>query len=176
MLETLRDFSLLYRFHDLFEHVTKLIGVRRDDSLAEIGLLPRRRDKGVLVQFQQAGELLLVEDDPAYREALREVLAHDGYHCHGVATALEARRVIEAVKADGRTLNIALIDVRLPDESGLSLARELSAEPGVRCLLMSGWETDAEADDTKTSPPLLLKPFSPDVLLRALAELRGGRS
>lgn len=121
------------------------------------------------------GELLLVEDDPAFREALSEVLVNDGYHCHGAATALEARRVIEAVKADGRTLSIALIDVRLPDESGLKLASELAGDDGVRCLLMSGWEPETP-DGAAKAPPLLLKPFSPDRLLRALAELRGGRS
>lgn len=122
------------------------------------------------------GELLLVEDDPAFREALSEVLANDGYRCLGAATALEARRVIEAVKADGRTLSIALIDVRLPDESGTNLARELSGAANVRCLLMSGWESEPEDGAENGSPPLLLKPFSPDVLLRALSNLRGGRS
>ncbi|HEX6240074.1 MAG TPA: response regulator [Polyangiales bacterium] len=122
------------------------------------------------------GELLLVEDDPAFREALSDVLASDGYHCHGAATALEARRVIEAFKADGRRLSIALIDVRLPDESGLELAHELSTDPGVRCLLMSGWEGEPQEGADKGAPRLLLKPFSPDMLLRALAELRGVRS
>lgn len=118
------------------------------------------------------GELLLVEDDPAYRQALSEVLVSDGYHCHGAASVVEARRLIEALQADGRTL-IALIDVRLPDDSGITLARELSAVPGVRCLLMTGWEPEQFV--SPSLPPVLVKPFSPDVLLRALAELRTGR-
>lgn len=123
---------------------------------------------------EQPGEVLLVEDDPAFREAVSEVLANDGYRCHGAANAVEARRVIEAFRADGRPLSIAVIDVRLPGESGVSLARELSDQAGVRCLLMSGWEATPQEPEA-TAPPLLLKPFSPDTLLRALAELRGER-
>jgi two-component system, response regulator PdtaR len=122
---------------------------------------------------QAAHELLLVEDDPAFREALREVLADDGYRCHGAASVVEARRVIEAIKADGRALTIALIDVRLPGESGTVLARELSGGAGVPCLLMTGWEPDPAAPGAQPAPSVLVKPFSPDVLLRALAGVRG---
>jgi DNA-binding response OmpR family regulator len=123
----------------------------------------------------QARELLLVEDDTAFREALSEVLAGDGYRCHGAASVVEARRVIEAIKADGRALTIALIDVRLPGESGTVLADELSGDAGVPCLLMTGWEPDAVDRSTESIPTVLVKPFSPDVLLRALSSARGER-
>jgi DNA-binding response OmpR family regulator len=120
-------------------------------------------------------DLLLVEDDVAFREALSEVLAQDGYRCYGAASAREARNVIASSSAQGRTLAIAVIDVRLPDGSGAQLAQELAEGTDLSCVLMTGWDPEEPKHQLQGSLHVLVKPFSPDRLLRVLSELRGAR-
>jgi len=122
---------------------------------------------------QTSREILLVEDDAAFRESLSEVLLQDGYHCHGAASVHEARSVIAASSAAGRALAIAVIDVRLPDGSGAQLARELSDHANLACVLMTGWDPDEPRHQLQGSLHVLVKPFAPDTLLRVLSGLRG---
>jgi DNA-binding response OmpR family regulator len=124
---------------------------------------------------QGSREILLVEDDDAFREALSEVLAQEGYHCHGAASASEARRLIASSSAAGHALAIALIDVRLPDGSGAQLARELSDSTDLTCILMTGWDPDEPRQQLQDRLRVLVKPFSPDTLFRVLSELREAR-
>jgi DNA-binding response OmpR family regulator len=114
-------------------------------------------------------ELLLIEDDPGFREALSEALGHSGYHCLAAGSAHEARRLLESGEPKPA---VAVIDVRLPDESGARLASELSREQKLPCILITGWDPDEHTRAAGAGTKLLVKPFSPDTLLRALAELR----
>jgi DNA-binding response OmpR family regulator len=118
-------------------------------------------------------ELLLIEDDPAFREALSEALAHSGYHCRTAASAQEARRLLDSAEQKPAA---AVIDVRLPDENGARLASELSRELKLPCVLITGSEPEEPARIAGSSTPLIVKPFSPDTLLRTLADLRRART
>jgi DNA-binding response OmpR family regulator len=120
-------------------------------------------------------ELLLVEDDAAFRESLSELLLQDGYHCHGAASIREARDVVAASSAAGRTLAIAVIDVRLPDGSGAQLARELSDHGNLACVLITGWDPEEPGHQLEGALHVLVKPFAPDTLLRVLSGLRAAQ-
>jgi DNA-binding NarL/FixJ family response regulator len=68
--------------------------------------------------------VLIVDDHPGFRRTARTVLEHDGYAVVGEAADAasglrESRRLRPA---------IVLLDVGLPDESGLDLAARLTAE------------------------------------------------
>jgi DNA-binding NarL/FixJ family response regulator len=78
--------------------------------------------------------VLIVDDQPVFREVARELLEVRGYsvvaEADGMATALEAveRSVPDAV----------LLDVRLGEESGFDVARALiGRQPELAVLLMS---------------------------------------
>ncbi|EST30339.1 hypothetical protein N566_21615 [Streptomycetaceae bacterium MP113-05] len=118
--------------------------------------------------------LLIVDDDPAVREALRRSLTFEGY---GVETAVDGADALERVAA--REPGLIVLDVLMPRMDGLTAARRLRAE-GVRVplLMLTARDTvgdrvtglDAGADD------YLVKPFELDELLaRVRALLRRSR-
>jgi two-component system nitrate/nitrite response regulator NarL len=80
--------------------------------------------------------VLVADDHPAMRGAFaRLVREHDGLELIGEATdGLQALEIIKQLTPD-----VALVDVRMPNMDGLSLARQLrAAESSVRVLLISG--------------------------------------
>src|SRR5689334_22339883 len=78
--------------------------------------------------------ILVVDDAPAVSTTLMWVLRENGYHCVAVGSRTEAMRVCAGMSPD-----LALIELDLPDGTGVELARDLrSCVPGCRMLLMSG--------------------------------------
>src|SRR5256885_14847023 len=69
--------------------------------------------------------ILVVDDDPAFRDLAQRILADAGLKV--VAEADSAAAAITAAKAMER--EAALVDVDLPDRDGIALARELTALP-----------------------------------------------
>jgi DNA-binding NarL/FixJ family response regulator len=78
--------------------------------------------------------VLIVDDDPRFRVAARELLTARGYEIFGEAgSAREAREEMARGTPDA-----VLLDVNLPDADGIELAAELrGSHPGVRVLLTS---------------------------------------
>lgn len=84
--------------------------------------------------------VLVVDDSPAVSTTLMWVLRESGYNCIAVGSRTEALRICAGMAPD-----LALIELDLPDGSGLDLARDLRrCVPGCRMLLMSG---DPDAGD-----------------------------
>ena len=118
--------------------------------------------------------VLVVDDDPALRELLSEYLTANGM-------------VVEAV-GDGAAMRIALLagmpgaivlDLMLPGEDGLSLARELRTHSAVPILMLSarGEEIDRVIGLEVGADDYLAKPFGPrELLARLRALLRRSRS
>ena len=66
--------------------------------------------------------ILIVEDDAAMREMLREALDDDGYL---VETAVNGRAGVERVKKGG--IDLVVSDVKMPEIDGLDMLREIKA-------------------------------------------------
>ncbi|HET6151171.1 MAG TPA: sigma-54 dependent transcriptional regulator [Polyangia bacterium] len=66
--------------------------------------------------------ILIVEDDAAMREMLREALEDDGYV---VETAVNGRAGVERVKKGG--IDLVVSDVKMPEIDGLDMLREIKA-------------------------------------------------
>jgi DNA-binding response OmpR family regulator len=76
---------------------------------------------------------LLVDDEPALTENLADALKNAGYDVVVSRTAADAL-------AHRRRLETAIVDYRLPDGSGIEVARRLRArDPSVRILFISGY-------------------------------------
>ena len=63
-------------------------------------------------------KILLVEDDTALRGALEELLAREGYE------VIKASNVRSAVESMNPEIDLAMLDVGLPDGDGVSLCRQ----------------------------------------------------
>ncbi len=116
-------------------------------------------------------DVLLVEDDAALADSLSELLSQHGYRCHIAATLWQAREYLARHRPD-----IALVDIRLPDGDGTDLAIGLASEARVDVLLTTGIDSVAvrgHGSLQSRGQRILVKPFSPDELLKAMADLRG---
>jgi DNA-binding NarL/FixJ family response regulator len=85
-------------------------------------------------------KLVIVDDHEALREALALLLTHSGMEVVGAAGNVAAGiDLVEHADAD-----VALVDIRLPDGSGIDLTRELLARrPELGVILYTG---DSDAD------------------------------
>jgi len=66
----------------------------------------------------QTGTLLTVDDEPELCEILAEYFGNQGFVVHTATSAVEARETF-----DSQIPDLAILDIRMPGEDGLSLAR-----------------------------------------------------
>jgi DNA-binding response OmpR family regulator len=113
-----------------------------------------------------AASILLVEDDVSLRRSLMEFLKDSGYHPYSVGTMAEAWPAVIAVKPA-----VCLLDLNLPDGSGLDLLRRIVAEKlSVRVIVMTAFPLQhlQPAYPSATLAGWLTKPVPPGVLLEAI--------
>ena len=118
---------------------------------------------------QGSGEsILLVEDEPAVRKLVSNVLKELGYQVTEARDGDEALALLEGIGS----LDLLLSDVVLPGSlSGRSLANAVAQQrPRTQILLMSGYapEVLGEREVSVPSPELLHKPFGKAQLARKI--------
>ncbi len=120
-----------------------------------------------------SGRVVVVEDDPLQAESLAFILRQEGYVVELASTGAEALIVARSQPAP----DTVLLDVSLPDLSGVEVARRLRAGSNVPIIMLTARRNeidkitglDAGADDYVT------KPFSHgELLARIRAQLRRG--
>lgn len=116
--------------------------------------------------------ILIVEDDVALRDAVRDLLTAQHYDVAVVGKGTQALEILRATRAH----TVVLLDVRLPDSSGLDVLRGVVADPSITAplafVLMTAYPqlvpplTGAEAANLlRVSVPVVSKPFKFLVLL-----------
>ncbi len=68
----------------------------------------------------QPRSVLIADDDPGIRESLGEVFSREGWETHLAEDGNQALRVIRI-----RVVRVALVDMRMPDMTGLEALREM---------------------------------------------------
>ena len=109
--------------------------------------------------------ILVVEDDNAFRAVLVNAFEERGYEAQGVA---DARSAIEA--AHRESPEMAVVDLRLPDQSGLDVVRELKAiDASTAIVVLTGYGSIATALESVRLGAMhyLTKPTDADRILAA---------
>jgi DNA-binding response OmpR family regulator len=119
---------------------------------------------------RQRPVILLVEDEDAITEPLAEALDREGFQPEVAGTAREALD-----KARGAPPDLVLLDIGLPDGSGLDVCRELRRDAEVPIIMLTarGSEADRVAGLELGADDYVVKPFSArEVAARVRAVLR----
>ncbi len=120
--------------------------------------------------------VFLLDDHEIVRRGIAEVLetAPDLTIVGEAATAAEALRRIPAVTPD-----VAILDARLPDGSGIDVCREIrSSVPATRCLILTSYDDDEALFATVMAGAsgYLLKEIRGASLVDAVRQVAAGRS
>ncbi len=115
-------------------------------------------------------QILIVDDDPDIRELVNHEMQQQGWNA--VTTGSEAEM---SAALREQTPDIILLDIRLPDQDGLTIARRLRMTSSIPIIMMTGMGSDVDrilglelgADD------YVVKPFNPrELSARIKAVLR----
>jgi two-component system, NarL family, response regulator DevR len=119
--------------------------------------------------------LLLVDDHEIVRRGLKELLEAAG----DLSVVAEASTVAEAEAVDLDLVDVAVLDVRLPDGSGVDLCRTLrDARPDLACLMLTSF-ADAEALAASVlagARGYVLKNVKGDALVGAIRKVADGET
>ena len=115
--------------------------------------------------------ILIVEDDQALSEGIALALRGKDLHFSQAANLSAARAILA-----GNRFDLVLLDVNLPDGSGLELLAELRGSAAAMLLTANDMETDIVAGLSLGADDYITKPFSLAVLrARVEVQLRRGR-
>jgi DNA-binding NtrC family response regulator len=88
---------------------------------------------------EQSARILIVDDERFFREAIRDILAADGFDCIEVDTGEQALD-----RVDDTSLGVVILDIRLPGIDGIEVLRRLrEIRPALRVIMLSA-STDQE--------------------------------
>ena len=115
-----------------------------------------------------APHVLVVDDDQKIRDLLARYLYEHGFRVTTAADAVNARAALR-----GLTFDVMLLDVMMPGESGLELARELKIASRIPiCMLTARSEPEDRIEGLEAGvEDYLPKPFEPRELLLRIATI-----
>ena len=139
---------------------------------------PGRKTRGK--QLEESGSatakrVFIVEDHPVCRAVLVRVVSRED----DLTVCGEASSANRAFKAIGRAKpDLVLVDISLPDKSGLELVKELRAvDRKIKLLVVSMHDVALYADRAMQAGGngYVRKQGNPEELIRAIREVLGGR-
>jgi len=127
----------------------------------------------------QQKKLLLIDDEPAIQTLVRLVMEADGWQVLVAGEGAQGLALAREQQPD-----VILLDVALPDVSGLEICRQLKADPvtssiPVAMLTAMAQETDRRAALALGADDYVTKPWRPAALIAritSLLEKRGNKT
>jgi two-component system sensor histidine kinase/response regulator len=126
----------------------------------------QRTDSIMVNETEASIRIIVIDDELGLREGCRRALRRHGYDVEVAATGHEG---LAKVQQDGFAL--ALLDVMMPDVSGIDLLRAIRAhDPDIVCIIITGYATVelAVAALKLGAYDFIAKPFSDDNLVLAV--------
>lgn len=121
-------------------------------------------------EFMSDEHILVVDDDAGLRELLQRYLAEQGYRVDAVGDGVAMEQFLARQNTD-----LFILDLMLPGEDGLALARKLKKRGGQPIIMLSarGEDVDRIVGLEVGADDYLAKPFNPrELLARVRAVLR----
>ena len=113
---------------------------------------------------ENAGRILIVEDDGDIREVVAQILEHHGYQVEGAADGEQALALLR----EGGPPHLILLDLMMPGMNGWSFHAELLREKtlaAIPVVILSGVDDPSAAASAMGAAGALGKPvFVPDLL------------
>jgi CheY-like chemotaxis protein len=114
--------------------------------------------------------ILIVEDHPTMREAMRLVLEHEGFEINVAADGQSALSMARSSPPD-----LMFLDMNLPGASGADILQQLKADPEtspIRVIVITAvGEEGREFALSLGADEYFTKPFSPLALLRTVEQV-----
>jgi DNA-binding response OmpR family regulator len=120
-------------------------------------------------------DIMIVEDHPTMREAMRLILEHEGFEIREAPDGAAALAMARAQPPD-----LMFLDLNIPGTSGADVLSELKGDPAtksVRVIIVTA--TGEEGRDFVLSlgaDEYFTKPFSPTALLRTVERVLQGEA
>jgi CheY-like chemotaxis protein len=107
--------------------------------------------------------ILVIEDDPKSLYALTTVLADHGHEVLPCASAEEANGI------SCSNLDVAIVDVRLPEIQGTDFARALRSKcPHTKIIFITAYNSISDVAKSVSNSSVLTKPLDMDKLFKML--------
>lgn len=118
-------------------------------------------------------QILIVEDHPTMREAMRMVLEHEGFSIREAADGAAALEMVRAQQPD-----LVFLDLNIPGTSGAEVLKQLKGDPGtagVRVIIVTATGEEGREQVLRLgADEYFTKPFSPLALLRTVERVLTG--
>jgi len=115
------------------------------------------------------GSILIIDDEQDVRESLEELLGSEGYALDSAGTAEEGLK-----QAGERPYDLALVDVNLPDSSGIEVLKVLKREsPDTGVIMITAYDSSQTAFQASKegAESYVTKPWDNDKLLLEVESL-----
>ncbi|MEN8166950.1 MAG: response regulator [Pseudomonadota bacterium] len=117
--------------------------------------------------------ILAVDDSASMRQMVSFTLKGAGYEVIEAADGVEALNV-----AKGRSVNLVLTDVNMPNMDGISLIKQLRMLPSYKFTPLLMLTTESASDKKQAGKSAgatgwIVKPFNPDQLLATIKKVLG---
>jgi len=112
--------------------------------------------------------ILIVDDDEDTLETLSDILQEKGFYTETAKTGKEA-----LAKTGERFFNVVLLDIKLPDMTGIEVLQTLTGKHlSTMAIMMTGYATVQNAVDANNfgASAYIIKPIDQEILLRAINE------
>ena len=116
-----------------------------------------------------SGTVLIAEDERALRRLSATVLGNAGYH---TLEAGDGQQALDLFTVHQHKIVLVVSDVVMPRMGGIELSKRLRhTRPELPILFVTGYVEQSDAlHESAAGTPVLLKPFSPQALLRAVSQ------
>jgi len=119
--------------------------------------------------------ILLADDDRLITESLKMIIEQDG-RLNVAAVANNGREAIDCCRS--KSIDVALMDIRMPEINGVEATREITAETDTKVLVLTTFDEDEYIKKSFEygAKGYLLKNNPPDMIINAIISVYYGNS